>query len=301
VPDQSGGDLSVMIDAPPWLRFHAYSVGLPKTGSSSLASVFSAYRTRHEWGMLELIGLGTDRLEGKISDDVFWERAGNRLSNPVLELDVATSHHLYADALASRFEHAKFVHVIRDARSWVNSMLDMGWRMRRARARLGITADDWQAASGFYADTAIMIEESGSTDAALVPGLLIAWQRHLDEMTKALPPGRTMVVRLPELSESWRSIAEFLGADPTALRSEADRVRVAPARFDRFLVDPAATLAIYQSTCAAGMQQHFTSEHEAVLADLAGGVPVGDWEDYCAQAERWVDEGLRTHGARIAY
>ena len=290
-----------MKPAPPWLRFHAYCVGLPKTGSSSLASVFSGYRTRHEWAMLELIEWGTARRDGRISDAQFWEQAGTRLHPTVLELDVATSHHLYADALANRYEHARFVHVIRDARSWVNSMLDMGWRMRRARARLGISAKDWQAASGFYADTAITIDEEGATDAALVPGLLTAWQRHMDEMERVLPPERTITVRLKDLSDSWGAIANFLGADPDDLRIESDRVRVAPARFDRFLVTSSETLVEYSRICGPTMERLFPSEHLALVTDLSNGAPAGDWELYCAQAEQWVDQGLREHGARIAY
>jgi hypothetical protein len=219
----------------------------------------------------------------------------------VLEMDVSTSHHLYVDALASRYEHARFIHVIRDARSWVTSMLDMGWRMRRARARLGISAQDWQVASGFYADTAITIEEQGSTDAALVPGLLATWQQHLDKMAQVLPPERTMVVRLSELSDSWEAVAEFLGADPSGLHLDTDRVRVAPVRFDRFLVDPQVMHAAYEKTCAIGMATHFPQEHQALLDDWARGVPAGNWDDYCEQAEQWVDEGLRAHGARIAH
>ena len=290
-----------MKPVPPWLRFHAYSVGLPKTGSSSLASVFSGYRTRHEWAMLELIEAGTARRDGRVSDAEFWEQTGTRLHPPVIELDVATSHHLYADALASRYEHARFVHVIRDARSWANSMLDMGWRMRRARARLGISAQDWQVASGFYADTSITIDEEGATDAALVPGLLTAWQRHMEEMEKVLPPERTMTVRLQDLSDSWSAIASFLGADPDDLRIETDRVRVAPVRFDRFLVTPSETLAEYTRICGLTMERLFPAEHLALVTDLSSGAPAGDWELYCAQAEQWVDEGLREHGARIAY
>lgn len=290
-----------MKPAPPWLRFHAYGVGLPKTGSSTLASVFGDYRTRHEWAMLELIEWGTARREGRISDAEFWQQSGTRLQPPVLELDVSTSHHLYADLLATRFEHARFIHVIRDARSWVNSILDMGWRMRRARARLGISAQDWQVASGFYADTAITIEETGSTDAALVPGLLSAWQRHIEEMERVLPPERTLTVRLPELSDSWDAIANFLGADPADLRVEADRVRVAPVRFDRFLVDPVHVRAEYEATCAASMEKYFPAEHQALLDDFAAGAPAGDWAEYCAASETWVDENLREHGARIAY
>jgi hypothetical protein len=78
-------------------------------------------------------------------------------------------------------------------------------------------------------------------------------------------------------------------------------VRVAPARFDRFLVSTKETLALYEDTCARGMQMYFPDEHRALLEDLHGDAAAGDWDDYCAQIERWVDEGIRTYGDRIAH
>ena len=116
-----------------------------------------------------------------------------------------------------------------------------------------------------------------------------------------LPPERTMTVRLQELSDSWGAIANFLGAEPDDLRNESDRVRVAPARFDRFLVTPSETLAEYARRCGVTMERYFPAEHLALVTDLSNGAPAGDWDLYCTQAERWVDEGLREYGARIAY
>lgn len=299
----------------PWLRFQAYTVGLPKTGSTSLASVFGAFRTRHEWQMLTLVDAGIARGEGRIDDEAFWAATRDRLVPPVLEMDAATSHHLYADALATRFPHARFVHVIRDARSWANSMLDMGWRMRRARARLGMGAEDWAAASLMYAGAAVTVDDgiadggheadagdlALAREAALLPGLLATWHRHMRAVPAAIPHERRLTIRLEELSDSWPAIAAFVGADQELLRPERDRERRAPARFDRFLVDPVATLAAYERTAAPTMALTFPDEHERLIADLRGGASAGDWPAYRAAVDAWVDEQLRTVGPGIAH
>jgi hypothetical protein len=251
--------------------------------------------------MLELLDAGTKLRAGALSPDDFWIAVGRRLDPPSLELDVTTAHHLYADLLAERYPHAHFVHIIRDVRSWANSMLDMGWLMRRARARLGMSADDWGPGAALYADTVITIDDSNACDNVLLPGLLRMWSEHMERMEAVLPTDRTITVRMSDLSTSWVRIAQAIGADPAELRTDHDRVRIAPLRYDRFLVDRAGALAAYNDTACAINERLFPDEHAQLLVDLEAATPAADWAAYCTATDEWVDEGLRTFGPAIAH
>lgn len=282
-------------------RFHAFTVSLPKTGSTSLAAAFSGFHTRHEWDMLRLIDLAGQRNGRHITDDAFWSAAEDRLAGPELELDVATSHHLYADLLVQRLPHARFIHVSRDVHSWVNSMLDMGWRMRRARAQLGIQASDWAEAAQTYAGIDITIDADDTTpDTDAVPGLLEAWARHMAAMRKALPGERTVRLHLTDLSSSWSTIANFLGVDASMVTPPSSQERVAPLRCDRFALARSTIFDLYMDLCAPIMLDEFPREHADALTVLKDGGPEPDWEAYVTETDAWVEKAIRVFGARTA-
>lgn len=282
-------------------RFHAFGVSLPKTGSTSLAAALSNFRTRHEWDMLRLIDLAAQRNQCDISDDAFWNSVEDRLAGTELELDVATSHHLYADLLVERLPDARFIHVGRDVHSWVNSMLDMGWRMRRVRGRLGIQADDWHAAAQAYAGIDITIDAENSTpDTDAIPGLLETWARHMTEMRQTLPQERTLSLHLADLSSSWSAIADFIGVDIGMLTPPAAPERIAPYRCDRFALARAMTLVAYMDVCAPIMLNEFPREHADALAVLGEDGPEPDWATYVKETDEWVEKVIRVFGARAA-
>lgn len=279
------------------MRFHAYGVGLPKTGSTSLAQTFSRYQTRHEWDMIPLINLGQALKVGRIDEDKFWQVAGPRFTPPFLELDVCTAHHLYVDVLTRRYSQSLVIHLVRDVGSWINSMLDMGWRMRRARAQVSMSTDDWAQASQVYAGITVTADPSDVTpDTGAIPGLMEAWGNHMKNMANQLPPDRTLRIATKELSGRWPEIAEFLGADFSKLDLSQERSRVSPVRCDRLRQAPESMVEAYNKHCAELMIAEFPMEHEVILRSLTSSPDPNEWSDYVVATDNWVARAIAHYG-----
>jgi len=289
--------------APPWLRFQAYVIGLPKTGSTSLAAIFRDYRTGHEHQMLQLMSLGVARDAGRISSTEFWSEAGTRLTKPTLELDAATCHHMYADLLAERFPSCQFIHPIRDVRSWINSMLDMALRLRRVRRVLGITTQDWNDGSDFYTGgVATLDPDDDGLDLDAVRPLMATWSTHMDAMARALPDGRTLRIRTADISQRISDLADFVGVPQETLRADSSHANRSPATFVRFsLPECSPLLADYASLCGDRMAADFPEEHEAITRHTSATGTIGDWAAHVRGVDEWAREAIAAHGVRAAF
>lgn len=295
-----------MGDHPPWLRFQAYLVGLPKTGSTSVAAMFGNYRSAHEWQMAVLIRHGIARLRGDLDDAGFLQAVGPRLTSPRLEMDSATCHHLYADVLRDEYPNALFVHTIRDVHSWVNSALDMLLRKRIARRRLGIDDSDWERAyvEHLTAGTYDLAGDDGDGDVAAVPALMRYWSTHLHTMAEVVPPERTLRLRTADLSRSIGDVAAFVGVKPATLRADLSHVNRASLSFDRFAaVDAAEIRTVYADCCAEVMAESFPVEHRAWLdrqRRRTAATDTPDWQAYVRATEAWVAEAIDEYGEAAA-
>ena len=159
---------------PPWLRFQAYSVGLPRTGSTSIAALFGRYRTGHEWQLMELVGPALARRRGELGDEEFVRATGCRLVPPPLEMDSATCHHLYADLLGRLLPGAVFLLTMRDVRSWVSSFLDMALGQRIAFRLTGRPPSRWHDVYPPFLTEGVCDLEGRGDDRAALPPLMRA-------------------------------------------------------------------------------------------------------------------------------
>lgn len=293
-----------MPDHPPWLRFQAYVVGLPKTGSTSLATLFGRYRSGHEWQLSTLVGPGLARRRGDLGDEEFLRATGRRLTHPSLEMDSATSHYLYADLLCRRFPRAVFLHTVRDVRSWVSSLLDMVLRKRIGRRMVGIPYSVWESEY-----LAVMTEGAydldpgncGDDRSSLAP-LMRTWASHLRTMAALLPPDRSLRIRTRDIPHRLPEIAALVGVPASTLRADLAHANRAPLRFDRFAALYGDDLqAAYDEHCADLMAELFPEEHAAWIArDEAGDPAAPDWPAYFAEVEAWVAGAVERHGPQVA-
>ena len=283
---------------PPWLRFQAYVIGLPKTGSTSLATVFGRYRTGHEIGMRELLGPGMAWRRGTIDAPQFWAQTTPRLTRPALEMDSATSHHLYADLLVERFPQAVFIHTIRDVGGWVTSLLDMAQRYRYARTRLGMAYEDNEIEY-----MALMSEgkagpyrEANSPDVAAVAPMMRFWADHMHRMAKVLPANRGLVLATNTIGERLGDLAELCGIPVETLRADLAHANRAPHTLDRLALYRTDEIrATYDEYCADLMKRFFPREHEQAFEQAEDL----DWDAHCVATEQWVIDAIETHGPAV--
>jgi transcriptional regulator with XRE-family HTH domain len=106
-------------------KFKTYVVGLPKTGTRSLTGIFGDYCAGHEFNQLDtqqMIIRHTDNLVSyaEYRDFVMKRDAMSRF----LELDSAHFNRHYMDILAEVYPESKFIFLIRDCFSWVESYIN---------------------------------------------------------------------------------------------------------------------------------------------------------------------------------
>src|SRR5579871_183603 len=110
-------------------RFRVYNVGIAKTGTRSVAGIFCRYRSLHELLFEDTVRAVADRERGAMSEPEF--RRFIRWRDQLTQLDVDSSSYncYYVDVLADEFPDAKFLFVTRDCLSWLDSFLNMVFRM----------------------------------------------------------------------------------------------------------------------------------------------------------------------------
>ena len=295
---------------PPWLRFQAYVVGLPKTGSTSMSTLFGNYRSGHEWQLMELVGHALARRQGELTDAAFLQATGRRLVPASLEMDSTTSHCLYTDLLIQQFPQALFIHTARDVISWVSSLLDMMLRKRLARQIIQLPYSTWESG---YLD---LITEGNydldpyhrRDDRSSIAPLMRYWAAHMREMAGLLPAGRSLRVRTRDIDnpQQLQEIADFVGIPLSSLRTDLAHTNQAPLRFDRFKAfDSKVLRAVYDKECAGTMAELFPDEHLAWLAYSSGAVgertEVPDWERYQGAVLEWVVDAVKQYGPGAAH
>src|ERR1700722_17242845 len=94
-------------------RFQAFCVGLPKTGTTSIGTIFGSYRSSKVAGS-ELERLGCDLRDARASVDDAKAFISRRDADEQLEMDPASANWMVAGLLRDMYSQAKFVLTLRD-------------------------------------------------------------------------------------------------------------------------------------------------------------------------------------------
>lgn len=283
----------------PWLRFHAYGVGLPKTGSTSLSAMMTNYRTGHEATLDQLAAAAVARVRGEIDDDTFWETVKWRFVPLRAEMDSVTCHHLYADVLHAQYPKAKFVATYRDVRSWVNSLLDLVTSARRLPADRREIRRTWRATYGVWIGegTIPFDYDHEGDDTAALPALMRSWAAYMRHMPTVLPPERTIWIKTSELTARVPELAEFLKIPADSIAMEHVHSNKTATTIDRFAIaDRDLVDRVYAEHCADIMAEHFPEEHARFLTrpQIDG---VGAWSDYIDRVDTLLAERMQQMGS----
>jgi hypothetical protein len=192
-------------------RFRAYTVGLPRSGTGSVAAIFGAYRSAHEARarqVLSAVAGGGDLPAVLLARD---EEAG-------LEMDSASFHHHYPGFLAGRFPEARFLFTVRDWRPWAESFLHLllwlrpmlrPWMHDYLRGGMGLPLESRDLASP---------DDMAAALPRMVGPLLDFWAEANARVLDHLPSGRSLILRTDELSSSLEALAALVGVPPSSLQ-----------------------------------------------------------------------------------
>jgi hypothetical protein len=197
-------------------RFHAFGVGMAKSGTHSLAAIFQNYRARHEPQHEYMLKAILQRTFGPEERQQFLQHRDREL---MLEMNVSQLNYFFLPELLRLVPSAKFVLTIRDCYSWLDSLINH---------QLGRDASaDWQrlrdlrfgrrARPDMPAEGILSKHNLHSLD-----GYFSYWDRHNRTVLDHVPSDRLLVVRTSEIAQSLPALAAFLSVPvETLVRAQA--------------------------------------------------------------------------------
>jgi Sulfotransferase domain len=212
-------------------RARLYGVGLGKSGTHSVAEMFSGdLRVGHEAEAGELIGKILARHHGQLGEADFdaWLRA--RDGRLTLEVDSSSLNFWLVDFLLREFPDARFVLTIRDCYSWTNSFLNHWLRQPAADARwTGLHELRFGSKDGPFAQEEQRLKELGFYPLA---AYLKHWTKHNGQVLEKIPSTRLLVVRTDQLRERALEIADFAGVPRSMVKLDKTHQFSNPSKQD---------------------------------------------------------------------
>jgi hypothetical protein len=220
-------------------RFHAYCVGGPKTGTTSIALMFR----RHYLAAHEPLGAGTmDRVlaahRGSASRSELARYLKWRDRELYLEMESSSPIAVFSGILAEIIPESKFILTVREPRAWLDSMINQqlkGRRQWQKAERPGPRATFFPAlhdivCAGTGRPRSVgerVLEENGLYS---LHGYLSWWASHIRQVLESVPSGRLLVVRTESLSSATERIAGFVGVPVENLDREGQHANRASER-----------------------------------------------------------------------
>ena len=207
-------------------RFHAYVVGLPKTGTVSLAALFGNYRSLHEFQQQETHQMIIELNQGLISKQEFSQFIRKRdFLAGFLEMDAAHFNRHYIDILAKEFPKAKFICLIRDCYSWLNSCINFYTHPEKEALQSS------ELPNGMPFDLPIgpnsEKEELVINFHKYIDVPLKFWTTEYKKILDQLPSDRFMTIKTNEISSKLNEISRFLNVPYDSVYQERSHLNKA--------------------------------------------------------------------------
>jgi hypothetical protein len=210
-------------------RFHAYGVGMPKTGTHSLAAVFERYRVWHEPERIHFMELIMARTKGEISEAAARAQLQRLDRHLWLELNSSWTNYLLTDMMLEEFPRVKIVLTIRDCYSWLDSIFNE--MLGRTHADYMVSFHRWYASSlspGSHQAGDRVLAERGLWP---LDSWLRAWTEHNSRIISMVPSDRLLVVRTQDIRSDIPRLAQFMGVPADMLDAGRSHEFKAEARF----------------------------------------------------------------------
>lgn len=236
-------------------RFHAFCVGALKSGTHSMAGLFSHYRAAHEPEYPLLIDTALEARAGRLNRRAQVAFVKQRDFRLWLELDSSALNIFFLDILVREFPRARFILTIRDCYSWLDSIInhhltwtpDAHWRKNRD---LAFRPDTFS-----HPPQERLLAEKGLYT---LDGYLAYWAGHNQRVLATVPRERLLIVKTQQITGSVEPIATFLGVPPDSLNPAQSHLFKADQKFHILpQLDPAYLEHKVATHCRALMEAYF--------------------------------------------
>jgi hypothetical protein len=198
---------------------HLYGVGLPKSGTASIAELFSEYRSSHEPKNRAFLKDRNLYLKRQLSEAQMRRLLRDRDRQLALEVESSHFYVYVVDLLVTMHPAAKFVLTIREPISWLRSFIN-DTHSFDSRDPSSV----WNVYRDLRMRTAVPhpAEEKILAEAGLyaLEGYFSYWRTHIERVTKAVPCKQLFVVRTSELSNKLQELADFADVPLSSLHVE---------------------------------------------------------------------------------
>jgi len=184
--------------------FKIYSVGVGKTGTLSIAGIFGNYRSQHQFVIHETLMVIKQFEKNEITYPEFRDFILKRDRLGGLQLDSSGHNFFYMDILADALPSAKFLFVIRDCYSWLDSVVNM---LHLPHSGFGSPKFEFEILESICKDEKKL--RRNLCRYIDVPLGFWAWANRM--IVEKLPPSRSLIIRSHEISQSLDKLAHFAG------------------------------------------------------------------------------------------
>ena len=210
-------------------RFQAFAIGLPRSGTHSLAAMLDAqFRAAHEPALVDSIAHTMSWNRGQRSRGRM--RALLRWRDRRLGLELEAAHYLHhvAPLLAEEFPAARFVLTVRDPISWLESEANQNLRSAGHPFWRALEQQRYGRYGFRFSDAERGLAEAGALHP--IASYLCYWRDHVQGVLEAVPAARLLVLRTQELDERVPELAEFLGVEEGAIDRSRSRSGVGESK-----------------------------------------------------------------------
>jgi hypothetical protein len=212
-------------------RFHAFGVALPKTGTHSVAGIFSRYRAWHEPDRDYYAQIAVGRTTGELSDSATLDLLRRLDRRWWLELNSSWLNYFFLDLLLAEYPRARFVMTIRDCYSWLDSMFNQV--LARSHADSPQLAQFYRWYAGILEPGSHEAGDQVLAEQGLWPldAWLRFWNQHNTRIMALVPRERLLIVRTQDIRGDIPRLAEFLEVPPNTLDPGRSHEHRAEAKF----------------------------------------------------------------------
>jgi hypothetical protein len=199
-------------------RFQAYCIGAPKTGTTSVASMFSpVYRSRHEPEPEHTIKTVLKYLKGRCSRSDVKTAMRERDRRLWLELE---SFHILAyvsDVIHEIFPNALFLVTVRDPLNWLDSRLNYHYKLKRD----GTAWEKYRDYFWFRNHNEYPTEEKilKKYDLCQIDAYLEKYSDHYRRVFSSISDDRRIIIKTEDIDNKTSEISDFLGVTDKSINT----------------------------------------------------------------------------------
>ncbi|WP_420645553.1 sulfotransferase [Candidatus Leptofilum sp.] len=212
-------------------RFQLYCIGTAKSGTHSIASVFSPlFKSKHEPYSEQAIEMILDLASGKADNAKLMRFLKNKERLLNLEVNSSQLNYFFLETLVAHFPEAKFILTIREPYAWLKSYINHQLGRKEV-------SSNWQQFRDYrFKNPAytFSVEDMPLNEYQLYPidSYLSYWAKHNRDVLKLVPKERLLILRTDQISDKLDEIADFVDIDEESLRVEASHTYRAVKKFN---------------------------------------------------------------------